>query len=152
MKRATLFLLLALACCRCAASVDARFLTIYVQDRPFRVEIADTPAQHALGLMHRRSLPEDRGMLFVFAEDEFRSFWMKNTLIPLDIIFLNRDGQVLGLHESAPPCLADPCPNYESELPARFVLEIAGGTARKLGLKVGDRVFIPPLAAAGPSA
>jgi len=120
-----------------------RFMTIYVQEKPFRVEIADTPEKHALGLMHRRCLKSDYGMLFVFAEEEMRSFWMKNTLIPLDMIFLNGLGQVVGMHESVPPCEADPCPGYESGLPARFVLEVAGGTVKRLKLKAGDKIFIP---------
>lgn len=150
MKRATLLLLLALCCCRCAASAPARFLTVYVQERPFRVEIADTPEKHALGLMHRRALRDDCGMLFVFADEQVRSFWMKNTLLSLDMIFLNSAGQVVSLREAVPPCTEDPCPSYDSDLPARYVLEVAGGTARRLGLKVGDRVFIPP--AGAPSA
>ncbi len=68
-----------------------RFITIFVQDKPFKVEIADTPEKHARGLMFRRYLKSDYGMLFVFADEEVRSFWMKNTLIPLDMIFLNGD-------------------------------------------------------------
>lgn len=126
-----------------AAAPAARFLTIYVQDQPFRVEIADTPEKQALGLMHRRTLKDGCGMLFVFADDEVRSFWMKNTLIPLDMIFLNAAGQVVSLRQSVPPCRGDPCPAYESELPARYVLEVAGGTAKKLKLEVGDKIFIP---------
>jgi len=143
MKRIAILLLLMLACCQCcaAATGGARFKTIYVADRPFRVEIADTPEKHALGLMQRRTIKSDYGMLFVFAEEELRSFWMKDTLITLDMIFLNSAGQVVAMHESVPPCTADPCPSYESEIPARYVLEIAG--ARKLKLQLGDKIFIP---------
>ncbi len=122
---------------------EVRFITIYVQDKPFRVEIADTPEKHARGLMFRRDLKSDFGMLFVFEGEEVRSFWMKNTLIPLDMIFINGAKQIVGMHESVPPCTADPCPSYESGLPARFVLELAGGTANKLKLKIGDKIFIP---------
>lgn len=142
----TFALLLALAGIVGAASShgrSARFITIYVQDKPFRVEVADTPEKHALGLMFRRCLKSDFGMLFVFADEEVRSFWMKNTLIPLDMIFINGARQIVGMHESVPPCTADPCPSYESGLPARFVLELAGGTAKKLKLKIGDKIFIP---------
>ncbi len=142
----TLVFLLALAAPLGVASSQVgapRFVTIYVQDRPFRVEIADTPEKHARGLMHRGCLKDGHGMLFIFAEEEVRSFWMKNTLIPLDMIFLNSQGQVVGMHESVPPCEADPCPGYESGLPARYVLEIAGGQAEKLKLKAGDKIFIP---------
>jgi uncharacterized membrane protein (UPF0127 family) len=120
-----------------------RFVTIYVQEKPFRVEIADTPEKHARGLMFRRCLKSDYGMLFVFAEEDIRSFWMKNTLVPLDMVFLNSDRQVVDLFDGVPPCRHDPCPSYTSALPARYVLEVAGGTAKKLKVKIGDRVFIP---------
>ncbi len=70
---------------------ENRFITIFVQDKPFSAEIADTPEKHARGLMYRRRLKADYGMLFIFAEEDIRSFWMKNTLIPLDIIFLNSE-------------------------------------------------------------
>ncbi len=124
-------------------AASPRFLTVYVQGKPFRVEVADTPAQHARGLMFRRCLKSDYGMLFVFSEEEMRSFWMKNTLVALDMIFLNNEKQVVGLQESVPPCAADPCPSYGSGLPARYVLELAGGTAKRLKLQIGDKIFIP---------
>ncbi|MCU0237687.1 MAG: DUF192 domain-containing protein [Acidobacteria bacterium] len=143
MKKTLLFLM-ALAHCRCAAAggAPARFMTIFVQDKPFRVEIADTPEKHALGLMHRRLLKSDYGMLFIFADEEVRSFWMKDTLIPLDMIFINSDHQVVDLVHEVPPCPGDPCPSYTSAYPARFVLEIAGGTAKKLKLVPGDKIFM----------
>jgi uncharacterized membrane protein (UPF0127 family) len=123
-------------------NAEDRFATIYVQDRPFRVEIADTPEKQAKGLMFRRCLKEGYGMLFVFPEEEIRSFWMKNTLISLDMIFLNGEKQVVDVYRDVPPCQADPCPSYTSALPARFVLEIAGGLAAKLKLKIGDKIFV----------
>jgi hypothetical protein len=139
MKRITIFLM-SLAGLLAGAN---RFVTIYVQNRPFQAEIADTPQMHARGLMYRRCLKDDYGMLFVFPDDDYRSFWMRNTLIPLDIIYLNRGQQVVAMHESVPPCQADPCPSYDSKYPARYVLELSGGMARKLGLKIGDKIFIP---------
>jgi uncharacterized membrane protein (UPF0127 family) len=120
----------------------ARFATVYVQNMPFCVEIADTPEKHARGLMFRRYLKNDYGMLFIFADEEVRSFWMKNTLIPLDMIFINSGHEVVDLHASVPPCRADPCPSYTSALPARYVLEIAGGLSKKLKLKIGDKIFM----------
>jgi len=122
---------------------ENRFITIFVQDKPFATEIADTPEKHARGLMFRTQIKADYGMLFVFAEEEIRSFWMKNTLIPLDMIFLNNEKQVIDLFCSVPPCRSDPCPSYTSALPARYVLEIAGGTAKRLKLKIGDKILIP---------
>jgi uncharacterized membrane protein (UPF0127 family) len=142
MKKTLLFLL-AIAHFSCASSAaTSRFMTIFVQDQPFKVEIADTPEKHALGLMHRRYLKSDYGMLFIFADEEVRSFWMKNTLIPLDMIFINGSHQVVDLIHSVPPCPGDPCPSYTSAYPARFVLEIAGGTAKKLKLEPGDKIFM----------
>ena len=120
-----------------------RFVTIYVQDKPFQVEIADTPQMHARGLMYRRCLKEGYGMLFVFADEEIRSFWMKNTLISLDIIYLNQRQQIVDMHLSVPPCKTDPCPSYTSSSPARYVLELKGGTAKKLNLHIGDKIFLP---------
>jgi uncharacterized membrane protein (UPF0127 family) len=139
----TLVFLLAMAFLLGASQKRSRFITIHVQEKPFRAEIADTPEAWARGLMHRRFLKDDYGMLFVFAEEEIQSFWMKNTLLSLDIIFINSDGQVVDLFGSVPPCRSDPCPSYTSALPARYVLEIAGGQAEKLKLKVGDKIFIP---------
>jgi uncharacterized membrane protein (UPF0127 family) len=120
-----------------------RFITIFVQDRPFFAEIADTPEKHARGLMYRTHLKADYGMLFIFSDEDIRSFWMKNTLIPLDMVFLNNEKQVVDMYCSVPPCRSDPCPSYTSALPARYVLEIAGGTAKKLKLKIGDKILIP---------
>jgi hypothetical protein len=119
-----------------------RFVTVYISDKAFQAEIAATPEEHARGLMFRRCLKDGYGMLFVFPDEEVRSFWMKNTLIPLDMIFLNGDKQVVDLFASVPPCRRDPCPSYTSALPARYVLEIAGGQARKLKLRVGDKIFV----------
>ncbi|MBN2400088.1 MAG: DUF192 domain-containing protein [Candidatus Aminicenantes bacterium] len=134
------FLLLALAGLLAAAD---RFVTIYIQDRPFMAEIADTPEKHSRGLMFRRSIRDNFGMLFVFADDEYRSFWMKNTRISLDIIYLNRGQQIVDMYLSVPPCCGDPCPAYVSKFPARYVLEIKGGLAKKMNLKIGDKIFLP---------
>jgi uncharacterized membrane protein (UPF0127 family) len=136
-------LLACLLACAGMLPAGARFATVYVQDKPFLVEIAETPDAHARGLMFRTCLKDGYGMLFVFEDEDIRSFWMKNTLISLDIIYLNKDRQVVDLHSSVPPCRSDPCPSYTSALPARFVLEIKGGTASKLKLKIGDKIFIP---------
>ncbi|MCX6555964.1 MAG: DUF192 domain-containing protein [Candidatus Aminicenantes bacterium] len=120
-----------------------RFVTIYVQDKPFQVEIADTPEKHALGLMFRRCIRDDYGMLFVFPGEDFRSFWMKNTRISLDIIYLNGGQQIVDMHLAVPPCISDPCPGYDSKYPARYVLELKGGMAKKMNLQIGDKIFLP---------
>ena len=138
MKKLLLFLL----ACAGALGAGNRFVTVYIHDTPFQAEIADTPEKHARGLMFRRCLKDGYGMLFVFPDEEVRSFWMKNTLIPLDMIFLNGDRQVVDLFSSVPPCRSADCPSYTSALPARYVLEIAGGLAKKLKLQVGDKIFV----------
>jgi uncharacterized membrane protein (UPF0127 family) len=135
-------LLISLLACAGILGAGNRFVTVYINDKPFQAEIADTPEKHARGLMFRRCLKDGYGMLFVFPDEEVRSFWMKNTLIPLDMIFLNSDRQVVDLYASVPPCRRDPCPSYTSALPARYVLEIAGGLAAKLKLRVGDKIFV----------
>jgi uncharacterized protein len=118
-----------------------RFIPLYIRDLVFRVEVADTIDQQIQGLMFRTFLADDAGMLFTYSDDDIRSYWMKNTLIALDIIYLNRAKQIITIHHAVPPCKQDPCPSYDSESPARYVLELRGGRARELKLQRGDRVF-----------
>jgi uncharacterized membrane protein (UPF0127 family) len=107
----------------------------------FTVEIADAPEAWRRGLMERPALAPDGGMLFLFPEVAPRAFWMLNTLIPLDILFADADGRILNIHENVPPCLPPRlCPTYASAAPAQYVLEIAGGRSRVLGIRAGDRL------------
>jgi uncharacterized protein len=122
---------------------ENRFITIYIQDQPFLAEIADTPEKQSRGLMFRQKIKDNYSMLFVFPEEDTRSFWMKNTLIALDIIFLNRRQQIVDIFAAVPPCYCDPCPAYTSKLPAQYVLEINGGLAKKLKLQIGDKIYLP---------
>lgn len=101
-------------------------------------ETARTPEERAYGLMFRTSLQNDRGMLFFFETEEPVSFWMKNTLIPLDMIFLDSDKKIIHIEKNAPPCKNNPCPVYPSILPAKYVLEVNGGWSEKNGVMVGD--------------
>jgi len=103
----------------------------------YSVELALTPEDQAQGLMFRESLPERHGMLFVFAETAPHHFWMKNTMIPLDMVWLDGSGKVLFVSADTPPCKADPCPTYGPDGPAQSVLEIAGGKAKAEGVTVG---------------
>src|SRR5258708_1702532 len=106
----------------------------------FAVEMASTPAEQARGLMDRRGLPEGQGMLFDFHHEQLTSFWMKNTYIPLDMIFIRGDGRILRIVENTVPLSEVLIP---SGGPVRAVLEVNGGTAKKLGIAPGDRVAHP---------
>lgn len=111
--------------------------TVTVGGVTLELEVARTPAEQATGLMFRTELADDRGMVFVFGEPRPVAFWMKDTLIPLDLIYL-RDGVVVGIVAEAPPCEGDPCPNYPSPGDADTVVELAAGRAAELGIVVGS--------------
>ena len=100
-------------------------------------EVASTSAQHKKGLMYRKNLPHNKGMFFIFKKAQPLSFWMKNTLIPLDIIYLSSDKKVVCLIKNAQPCKENPCRSYSCSQPAKYVLEINGGLSDKLGIEVG---------------
>jgi len=101
------------------------------------VEIADTPQKRSFGLMYRRDLPESHGMLFLFPREESLSFWMKNTPLPLDIVFINVDHTIVSIAQNTTPFSEKPLP---SGSPAQFVLEVNGGFCQRHGVTVGDRV------------
>jgi uncharacterized protein len=104
---------------------------------PFEVELASNDAERERGLMFRKSLPEGQGMLFDFKRDQPVSFWMHNTYISLDMIFIASDGHIVHIAENAKPLSDDLIP---SGAPVRAVLEVIAGTAQKLGIATGDRV------------
>ena len=106
----------------------------------FQVELAVTPEEKERGLMFRRELPEGKGMLFDFQFDQNVAFWMKNTYIPLDMLFIRADGRILRIAENTEPMSER---NIPSGGPVRAVLEVIGGTAKKLGIAPGDRVTHP---------
>ncbi|HYM02460.1 MAG TPA: DUF192 domain-containing protein [Stellaceae bacterium] len=106
----------------------------------FTVELAISPEQQEQGLMFRRTLAADAGMLFEFPDDHPATFWMKNTLIPLDMLFITRDGKVADIHERAVP-LSEAI--IESKVPVRAVLELNGGTVSRLGIRAGNLVHHP---------
>lgn len=106
------------------------------------LEVAETPQQQAIGLMARESLSDDRGMLFPFEPPRAVSFWMKNVLIPLDMVFI-RDGKIVAIAREVPPCESNPCPTYgPADEAVDYVLELRGGLAASLGLQSGDSVDI----------
>jgi uncharacterized protein len=106
----------------------------------FSVEMAENDADRSKGLMYRKELPEGKGMLFDFKRDQEVSFWMQNTYIPLDMLFIRGDGTILRIAENTEPLSTKLVP---SGGPVRAVLEVIGGTARKFGIAPGDRVAHP---------
>jgi uncharacterized protein len=116
----------------------------------YALEIAETHEQRARGLMFRRELPADAGMLFIHDEDEILSYWMKNTYIALDILYFDRDLRLVSAHLDVPPCGDAPqCPTYPSAGPARYVLELNAGEAGPMNLKVGDTLRLKGLNKSG---
>jgi uncharacterized membrane protein (UPF0127 family) len=124
---------------RSPAGLEQVALTIQSRSgtHQFTVEMARTPEQQAHGLMERQSLAPDRGMLFPYEPPQNASFWMKNTLIPLDMIFIRPDGTIALIAANTVPMSLDPIPSLE---PVAAVLEIAGGRAAELGIQAGDKV------------
>jgi uncharacterized protein len=106
-----------------------------------RVEIADGLFEQARGLMYRRVLGENRGMLFVYTEEREHSFWMKNTKIPLSIAFIDSEKRIIDMQDMKP--LDDEPPSYVSAEPAQYALEVNQGFFEKNGVKLGDRVELP---------
>jgi uncharacterized protein len=102
-----------------------------------QLEVVSTPAAMERGLMYRKSLPEDSGMLFVFPDSSDHSFWMKNTLIPLDMLFVAHDGRIVGIHPDAVPLSTTP---ISVGVPSAFVLEVNGGWAARHGVRAGDHL------------
>jgi len=146
MKRllATLALLL-LATAVQAEALPREELTVQTQAgalHRFNVEVAATPETRAEGLMFREELPEDAGMLFIYASPGPVGFWMKNTPLPLDMLFIDRSGEILAIHANAVPYSEDV---IYAEMPVKSVLEINGGRAAALGIQPGDRVSSPSL-------
>lgn len=104
------------------------------------VEVPDDLEESVRGLMFRKHLPWNAGMLFPYSDEERRTFWMKNTLIPLDMIFIDSSFKIVEIKENIPPCQQDECPTYPSQEPAQYVLEVNAGFVQEKGVKVGDRL------------
>jgi hypothetical protein len=135
-----LFGLLVAAAPSSAAGVHTLEIASKTGVHTFSVEVAQNDAEREKGLMFRKELPEGQGMLFDFHEDQEVAFWMENTYIPLDMIFIRGDGTISRITENATPLSTRQIP---SGGPVRAVLEVIGGTARKLGIAPGDRVADP---------
>ena len=128
--------LLSIGCHKAGPSSEVFFAKKNGVESPkVAVELALDPSEHARGLMYVKSMPEQQGMLFIFPKEEQRSFWMKNTYLELDMIFVNSDQRIVSITHRAVPLSETPRP---SNRPAKFVLEVGGGLAEKWGLAEGD--------------
>jgi uncharacterized membrane protein (UPF0127 family) len=144
----SLVLMLALACTQRSASAPATTATTTADAAASRiilpdhstiiVEVASDDATREQGLMYRDHLAADRGMIFLFPISGEYAFWMKNTLIPLDMIWMDADHRIVHIAHDVPPCKADPCPNYPPHANASSVLELAAGVAARHHLNDGD--------------
>ena len=135
-----LLLILPLAAC---ASDANRWVEL--GGKRYTVEVADDDAERARGLMFRDSMPAERGMLFIHEVEEPQAYWMKNTRIPLDILYFDSARRLVSQQRDVPACtLGDGCPPYPSNAPARYVLELNAGEAARLGLKDGAEMNFSP--------
>ncbi len=134
--RQAFVLLSILLCSACVAQEPY----VVLKGERFTVELAETSEKQALGLMFRDRLDENRGMLFLFPGEARRSFWMKNTRIPLDIFYFDAQRRLVSVAENAPPCRTERCPPYPSTGPAKYVLELNSGKAAELGVRPGDEL------------
>lgn len=136
-----LLLVAALLANGCAASGD----WVELGGHRYDVEVARTDAERERGLMFRDELPAGHGMLFIHPRLEPQAYWMKNTRIPLDILYFDEAHRLVSQQRDVPPCsLGDACPPYPSDAPARFVLELNAGEAARLGLHDGDALRVSP--------
>jgi uncharacterized membrane protein (UPF0127 family) len=104
-----------------------------------RVEVVSKPVAMQMGLMYRKHLAKDSGMLFIFQQEEPQTFWMKNTFIPLDMIFISAGLRIVDI-ATMQPCMADPCPDYTSKQPALYCLEVNAGYCRSHNIAIGDTI------------
>lgn len=118
--------------------------TVTIKGTQFTVEVVDDDQSRAMGLMYRESMDDDAGMLFIFDDSQPRAFWMKNTLIPLDILYFDHNRKLVSISANTPPCknTTSRCPNYPSKKPAQYVLEINAGLSAMHGFEPGDELII----------
>ena len=139
-----------IACCGCSTPPPITHLDVTIRDKTFKLEIAKDLIARRDGLMHREAINKNEGMIFIFPDAQERSFWMKNCLIPIDIIFLDSRGTVTAVHAmlSEPPktnnesdfVYEQRLSHYWSYGPARFAIEFSAGTIQELELRVNDHV------------
>ena len=134
-----------LASCFVSGCAGASQPWVEVGGQRYAIELADDDAERARGLMFRDVMANDHGMLFIHEAEEPLAYWMKNTKIPLDILYFDDGRKLVAQQRDVPPCsLGDACPSYPSEAPARYVLELNAGEAARLGLKEGVELRFSP--------
>ncbi len=129
-----LFFISVVAVSGCISSAGS----VCIKGKCFSVEIADTQAGRETGLMNRQHMDPGSGMLFVFENEDVYSFWMKDTLIPLDMVWMDKGGRIVYIERDVQPCEADPCPVYTPPSAALYVLEVNAGISDDYGFAVGD--------------
>ena len=122
------------------AYMSCKNCVIFPSGKRITVEIADTDKKREKGLMFRKSLDYNEGMLFIFEEEDFHTFWMKNTYIYLDLIWLDGSKKIVYYVENADPCKGEPCEHYTPLQKAKYVLELNGGFIKKEKLKLGEKI------------
>ena len=122
------------------SSTEANANRVCVQDKCYTVEIAKDDTTRTKGLMFREHMPADQGMLFIFPALQRYSFWMKNTLIPLDIIWLDNSRRIVHVEKNTQPCTADPCMHYVPSAEALYVLELNAGESEKQTMEIGAQM------------
>ncbi len=143
--RASLKSAAALACLLLAGCASASNPWVELGGKRYNVEVATTEDQRDRGLMFRDAMAADHGMLFVHEREEPQAYWMKDTHIPLDILFFDHDLKLVTQQRDVPPCtLGDGCPPYPSTAPAKYVLELNAGQAAAMQLKDGEVLKVAP--------
>lgn len=118
---------------------------VELKGKRFAVEVADDDAERQRGLMFRDEMAADHGMIFIHDTEEPQAYWMKNTKIPLDILYFDHERKLVSAQQDVPPCsLGDNCPPFPSDGPALYVLELNAGLAESLGVKPGDELVFGP--------
>ncbi|MBI4010047.1 MAG: DUF192 domain-containing protein [Candidatus Aenigmarchaeota archaeon] len=120
---------------------ELKYARVIVGNTSVKAEVADTALKQVKGLMFRKSLPENEGMLFIFDKEDYYGFWMMNTSIPLDIIWINKDMEIVHIEKNVQPC-GILCPIYKSKEKAIYILEVNAGFVKKHGIEVGHFVEI----------
>lgn len=116
---------------------ESKAAKVCCENQCFDVELATTPHDRSTGLMHRTELPKNTGMLFIYDKEAIYPFWMKNTLIPLDIIWINSDKEIVYMKKNAQPCEKDPCDTFRPDKRAKYVLELNAGSIDAMGWEIG---------------